>query len=114
MSISTDIEVTRLRGMTATEHVRELNASTRAWVAEKPESRWACLLVEDPAHWVEYQCTTGHDLARYLIVQDYWETYKDVHGVRPRHVSFEGMTLQECEAKLDADFPALPPREVAL
>jgi hypothetical protein len=54
--------------MTAlTDHIKALNAKTRAWVNEDPTNRFAGLLCEDEQHWAQYGITTPEQLTNYLI-----------------------------------------------
>lgn len=43
-------------------------------------------LTADVAHWAEYGITTIPQLQVYLLQSDIWELYKEVYGIRPRHL----------------------------
>lgn len=91
-----------LKALTASNYAALLNAETRAWIAEDPQNRGAGLLVEDKAHWERYAITTGLQLEVYLLRADFSDTYKSVHGVRPRHINVLALTLEELRAEMDA------------
>jgi len=75
---------------TATARAAEINAAT---------SGGPFALVEDAAHWAEYGITTGDDLDRYLAWCDYVDTFKDVHGIKPRWTSWRDAPASEWEAR---------------
>ncbi len=76
-------------------HINDLNAASAAWVAEDPANRWASMLVTDPEHWAESGVYTVEDLDRYLLIEDIWSMWKDIYGVRPRHLNFRDMSTQD-------------------
>jgi len=100
-------EIARLSNITASERAAELNAETAAWVAAGTD-RWAGSLVEDQEHWGAD--ATGLDLERSLLIGGFSDEYKEEHGIRPRWISFEGLTFSECEALVARH---LPSREAA-
>ena len=97
--------------MTLLELLQERNAKTRAWVAEDPENRWAGTLTEDLSHWEEYGVTTVEEFERYELETTIWEAYKDAYGVRPRHMDFKSMTIEEL--RQEADFLCNAAQEAA-
>ena len=78
--------------MTATERAKAINQETAEWIAADPTSRGGGMLVTDEAHWSEYGITTGPQLDAYLAWNDYVDTYKDIHGIKPRWTSWEDDT----------------------
>lgn len=62
--------------MTLAERLAQINAESKAWVAEDPENRWASGLVDDLAHWAQYGITTAEGLDHYLLVTDAYENSK--------------------------------------
>jgi hypothetical protein len=87
--------------MTLAAHLAALNAKTLAWIAEDPDNRWAGLYVEDLAHWAEIGVLTVRDFQRYELQSLVWEMYKDVTGIRPRHMDFDSMTLEDLQCEVD-------------
>lgn len=81
--------------MTLAQHLANLNAEKRAWVAEDPDNRWTGLYVEDLAHWAEYGVFTVAQFQRYELETMIWDMYKEVTGFRPRHLDFKSMSDKE-------------------
>jgi hypothetical protein len=78
-------------------HIKNINAETQAWIAESPETRWAGIICEDPAHWAGYDIFTVEDFERHELEAAIWDIYKDVYGVRPRHINWKAMSNAELE-----------------
>lgn len=87
--------------LTLAEHLHNMNAKTRAWVAEDPANRWAGLIVEDLEHWAEQGITTVAQFERYEMETSIWELFKEVHGFRPRHYDFKSMSDAELTRMYD-------------
>lgn len=87
--------------MTLAEHLAKLNAEKLAWIAEDPDNRWTGLYVEDLGHWTEYGVTTVAQFQRYEMESMVWEMYKDVTGIRPRHLDFKAMSDKELNDLVD-------------
>ena len=85
-----------------TAHIAALNAATLAWVAEDPSNRGAGLLVEDESFWASRGIHTVEECERSMAMQVYSDVYKENHGIRPRWVSFEGLSAAEINAMVDA------------
>jgi len=51
--------------------------------------------VSDPEHWEAYGITTIEQYKRYSLEMSIWDTYKDVHGFRPRHLKLSEMSMEE-------------------
>jgi hypothetical protein len=90
-----------MSNMTLAEHLAALNAEKLAWIAEDPNNRWTGLYVEDLAHWAEIGVLTVRDFKRYELESTIWELYKDVTGIRPRHMDFKSMSYEELERECD-------------
>jgi len=101
---TSNTEIARLASITATERAQELNAETQAWVDAAP-GRGAGFLVEDAEFWAQSGVTTGLELERSLLVGGFSDSYKEFNGIRPRWVSFEGLTFAECEAQAERLLP---------
>ena len=86
---------------TLAEHLAALNAEKRAWVAEDPDNRWTGLYVEELDHWAEVGVTTVAQFKRYENESLFWEMYKDVTGIRPRHINLKDMSDGELEREID-------------
>lgn len=86
--------------MTLAQYLAERNAETLAWIAEDPSNRWAGLIVEDLAHWAEQGILTVRDFQRHDLICTIWDLYRDVTGMRPRHMDFDSMSFEELEAEI--------------
>jgi hypothetical protein len=87
--------------MTLAEHLAALNAEKQAWMDAGPD-RWTGFWVEDLAHWAEIGVHTVEDFKRYDLETLVWDMYKDVTGIRPRHLDFKAMSLEELEKLADS------------
>lgn len=58
-------------------------------------------LVTDPAHWDEYGVKTGEELAKYLAIEAHRNAYKEAYGIRPRHVNYDKLSIEEIEKRVD-------------
>lgn len=86
--------------MTLAQYLAQRNAETLAWIAEDPSNRWAGLIVEDLAHWAEQGVLTVRDFQRHDLICTIWDLYRDVTGMRPRHMDFDSMSFEELEAEV--------------
>jgi hypothetical protein len=80
--------------MTATERAKQINAETTIRAQAEGWTFWGTL-VEDASHWAEYGITTGEELDQYLAWEDYVDTYKDVHNIKPRWTGWRDHTPEE-------------------
>jgi hypothetical protein len=87
--------------MTLAEHLTALNAEKLAWIAVDPDNRWTGLYVEDLAHWAEIGVLTVRDFERYELQSLVWDMYKDAVGIRPRHMDFNSMSLEDLQREVD-------------
>ena len=87
--------------MTLAEFLAAKNAEKLAWVAEDPDNRLAGLLTEDLTHWAEIGIHTVEQYRRYDLETFIWEMYKDVTGIRPRHMDFASMSMEQLEQEAD-------------
>jgi hypothetical protein len=86
--------------MTLAQYIAERNAETLAWIAEDPSNRWAGLIVQDLAHWAEQGILTVRDFQRHDLICTIWDLYRDVTGMRPRHMDFDSMSFDELQAEV--------------
>lgn len=86
--------------MTLAEHLATLNAEKQAWMDAGPD-RWTGFWVEDLAHWDAIGVYTVEDFKRYDMIQMIWEMYKDVTGIRPRHIDFDSMSMEDLQQEAD-------------
>jgi len=82
------------------KHIQKKNAETQTWLDENPECM-AGMFIEDLSHWHDYQVFTPEDFDKYLLKSNIWDAFKDLHGVRPRHMDLDNMTLEQLQAELD-------------
>lgn len=75
---------------TASEYAKQLNS-------EKDDIY--IKLVEDPEHWAEYDIHTGEELAHYLAKETHRDLFKELYGVRPRHMKYDQLSVEELETK---------------
>ena len=64
-------------------HIAALNAKTLAWVAESPETRWACTVCDDLAHWAQDGVTTPAEFDHYMLVCEAFEANRSAFGYKP-------------------------------
>jgi len=92
---------THMTRITLAAHLAALNAEKLAWVAEDPANRWTGLWVEDLIYWAGLGIFTVKDFQRHDNETMFWEMYKEVFGVRPRHVNLKDMSDEELETELN-------------
>ena len=78
---------------TAAEYAETLNA--------KRQPGDFLSLATDQTHWDEVGVFSGEDLARYLLKQDYRDTYKELYGFKPT-TNWEGLTIDQMREELNA------------
>lgn len=94
-----------------------LSNATARWLADNPiEGAWIGALTEDLEHWKSMGVETPEQMEKYLLLNMYYENYRETYGVRPRD---HGMTMEtpieEIEAEYDRLFgPAPDPEESGL
>ena len=76
-------------------------AATAEEEAERVVAQTGISLVTDPEHWARVGVHTGEDLAKSLLASSYSDLYKSIHGIRPRHINFKNMSVEELQAILD-------------
>jgi hypothetical protein len=86
--------------MTLAEHLVALNAEKQAWIDAGPD-RWTGFYTEDLSHWAEMGIHTVADFQRYELQSLVWEMYKDVTGIRPRHMDFDSMSIEDLQREVD-------------
>lgn len=77
---------------TASEYAKQLNSKKHDMYIK---------LVEDPEHWAEFDIHTGEELAHYLAKETHRDLFKELYGVRPRHMKYDQMSVEEIKAKND-------------
>jgi uncharacterized protein with von Willebrand factor type A (vWA) domain len=92
---------THMTRITLAAHLAALNAEKLAWVAEDPANRWTGLWVEDLIYWAGLGIFTVKDFQRHENETLFWDMYKEVFGVRPRHVNLKDMSDEELEKEID-------------
>lgn len=90
-----------MSNMTLAEHLAALNAEKLAWIAEDPSNRWTGLYVEELDFWTEMGVETVAQFQRHEMESMVWEMYKDVTGIRPRHLDFKSMSDEELNDLVD-------------
>ena len=76
-------------------------AATAEEEAKKINQQSGVNIVTDQEHWSELDVHTGEDLARSLMISNYSDTYKSIHGIRPRWVSFEDMSFDDIQEMVE-------------
>lgn len=72
------------------------------WLEENPiDGSWVGKLVEDLEFWKECGVTTAEQMHRYLLLEDYSNTYKETYGVRPRGHFSDTDSIEEIERAFD-------------
>lgn len=82
-------------------HIEAANAS---WVAvcEARGDVFYTTIVSDPDHWADYGITTIAQYERQQTIGAISDTYKDVYGVRPRHLDTDSMSDTELKVMLES------------
>ena len=76
-------------------------AETAEEEAKKINQQSGASLVTDQEYWSKLDIHTGEDLARSLMISNYSDTYKSMHGIRPRWVRFEDMSFDEIQTMVE-------------
>ena len=83
------------------KYIKAENAKTEKWVAENPKERFASTWTEDESYWKEVGVTTAEEFKRHNLIESIWDLFKEVNGIRPRHVDFDNMSNDELENMID-------------
>lgn len=67
----------------------------------KNKGNWKSLMVEDVNHWVECGIFNLRDLVRYNLINYIWDEYKSVHGIRPRFIDFNKMSIKQLRKEVN-------------
>ena len=86
--------------MTLLEHIKNINAKSKAWMAANPGS-WAGMVVEDIKFWNDQGIFTVEDYERSNLEVSVYEMHKQAYGVKGRHYNFKAMSTKELEDELD-------------
>jgi len=86
--------------MTLLEHIKNINAKSKAWMAANPGS-WAGMVVEDIKFWNDQGIFTVEDYERSNLETSVYEMHKEAYGVKGRHYHFDKMSNKELEEELD-------------
>ena len=86
--------------MTLLEHIKNINAKSKAWMAANPGS-WAGMVVEDIKFWNDQGIFTIEDYERSNLEVSVYEMHKQAYGVKGRHYNFKAMSTKELEDELD-------------
>jgi hypothetical protein len=89
--------------MTLLEHIKNINAKSKAWMAKNPGS-WAGMVVEDIKFWNDQGIFTVEDYERSNLETSVYEMHKEAFGVKGRHYNFKEMSNEELEKELDTSF----------
>jgi len=76
-------------------------AATAEEEAERVNDQAGLSLVTDPEFWAKLGVHTGEDLAKSLLASSYSDLYKSIHNMRPRHMNFKDMSVEEIQKALD-------------
>lgn len=91
-----------LTAMALLQHVRNLNAKVRAWVAEDPSNRWAAYPIVDLKLFHSWGVFTPEDFDRYEMWNEAYEFYKTVHGIKPRWwAGWQEWSIEELKAQME-------------
>ena len=86
--------------MTLLEHIKNINAKSKAWMAANPGS-WAGMVVEDIKFWNDQGIFTVEEYERSNLETSGYEMHKEAYGVKGRHYNFKEMSNAELEKELD-------------
>ncbi len=68
---------------TASARAIEINTQTAARAAAEGWTLWSTVPVE-AAYWADFGIQTGAELDAYFAFGDYVDSYKEIHGIKPR------------------------------
>lgn len=85
--------------MTAMGYAIATNAEINTRAKAEGWTFWTTL-PEDPIYWAESGLKTGADVLRRDLIATYSDTYKEIHGIRPRWVDFTDSSISDIEAEL--------------
>lgn len=88
-------------------HIKAINDKTRAWIAEKPESRGAAMPEEDPAMWHEYGIYTPEQFDHYMLVSDVFEAIRSYEGRKPHWGHLNSLSDEELKQERDKIYAQL-------
>ena len=74
--------------MTLLEHIKNINAKSKAWMAKNPGS-WAGMVVEDIKFWNDQGIFTVEDYERDSLITSVYEMHKEAFGVKGRHYNLK-------------------------
>ena len=67
----------------------------------KSNGNFMCLITDDMNHWSDYKIYTLRDYVRYQLETAIWDTFKSIHGFRPRFLNFKKMGIRELRQELN-------------
>lgn len=67
----------------------------------KGKGNFMCLITDNMQHWASYKIYTLKDYVRYQLETSIWDTFKSIHGFRPRFLNFEKMGIRELRQELN-------------
>jgi len=76
-------------------HIEAINAKSRAWAAEAPESRFVGSMVTDIAHWNDMDVHTPAQFDHYLNVSHVYDLHKEVWGFKPDYAHLMEMSPED-------------------
>lgn len=82
-------------------YVKEQNKKSKEWVNAGP-GRMAGYRPEDIEFYHDRGIYSLDDLKRSDLISHISDGYKDVYGIRPRHMNFHAMSLNDLEKMLDS------------
>lgn len=80
---------------TLREHIEKINDERRTWVSEDPENRFTFLYIDDIEYWKHLGIETVEQFKKSNLITSIYDSYKDKHGIHPRGIKFNEMTLDE-------------------
>jgi hypothetical protein len=96
---SVENELYNLRKASSPDSLNEGEfAATAEEEAKKINAQTGIRLQTDQAYWEESGISTGEELALSLLHSNYSDTYKSIHGIRPRWAKFD--TVEEVQKAL--------------
>jgi hypothetical protein len=82
-------------------HLENKKTEVLAWIDEDPDNRWGGYPTTDVEHWAAMGITSVEQYERYNLEATVWDLYKEVHGMRPRHMNFAEMTNIQLEQLIE-------------
>lgn len=81
--------------------LQEKERKSLAWVAEDPQNRGTTLPIYELSFLRARGWTSIAAYNRAQLEAEYWDSYKEIHGMRPRWINFDSLSDERLEEMID-------------